>query len=57
MAKGYALLALFIFLFTCAGCETTKGAASGMAADSKNTWQNVSEVVGGSDQWIKDNLW
>jgi hypothetical protein len=53
MIKGCALLVLIVFIFIFAGCETSKGAASGLAKDTQNTWDNLK----GSDQWMRDNLW
>ncbi|MFA5005619.1 MAG: hypothetical protein WC561_05825 [Candidatus Omnitrophota bacterium] len=53
MIRGCALLVLIVFMFISAGCETTKGAASGIAKDTHNTWDNLKDT----DQWMRDNLW
>lgn len=56
--------ALACGIFLAAGCETTKGVATGLAVtaggtgkgivkDSKNAWQ----VLKKTDTWIQDNLW
>lgn len=56
-------LALFIFcgfLFALAGCETMKGAASGMYEGAKKDWVGVRaawDKAKEADAWIQKNLW
>lgn len=61
MNKKISLLLCLIFCFILlGGCETTKGAATGVGAtamgvakDTKNFWQAILKA----DEWIKENLW
>ncbi len=51
---------LFLMLGLAAGCETTKGVATGIGytaegvvKDTKGTWNGLQKA----DQWVKKNMW
>lgn len=54
--KALAFIILCVFFFTLQGCETLKGAASGMKKD----WGAVETAWGKlqkADAWMQKNLW
>jgi predicted small secreted protein len=54
--KALALFVFSVFLFMLAGCETMKGAASGMKKDwvgVQNAWGKLKDA----DAWMQKNLW
>jgi len=59
-ARCIVLWALFLSFILTAGCQTSKGVASGLssvgqgaAKDAANLWQGILKI----DHWIRDNLW
>jgi|GEM_PF-879660 len=58
--KALAFLMLCGFLFALQGCETMKGAASGMYEGAKKDWVGVQNTWGKlkeADAWMQKNLW
>jgi len=56
LKKALALFILALFLFMLQGCETMKGAASGMQKDwvgVQNAWGKLKDA----DAWMQKNLW
>ena len=56
LRKALALFILSLFLFMLQGCETMKGAASGMKKDwvaVEKAWGKLKEA----DAWMQKNLW
>lgn len=60
LKKALALFYICAFLFTLAGCETMKGAASGIYEGAKKDWAGVNGAWGklkDADAWMQKNLW
>jgi predicted small secreted protein len=58
--KALAFFILCAFFFTLQGCETMKGAASGMREGAKKDWAGVQNAWGKlkeADAWMQKNLW
>jgi len=62
--KCIMLCALFVFIFTVAGCETAKGAAQGVACTTDGTVRGAAKDAKGlagaimaADEWVRENLW
>ena len=60
LKKALALFMLCAFFFALQGCETMKGAASGMCEGAKKDWVGVQNAWGKAkeaDAWMQKNLW
>lgn len=60
LKKALALFIFLAFLFTLEGCETMKGAASGMCEGAKKDWvgvRNAWDKAKEADAWMQKNLW
>ncbi len=53
----FSSIAVFLGMIFIAGCETTKGVATGVAEGVSKDTKTACSWVKKADNWIKDNLW